>query len=295
VLADGTSVRFGGRTMKNVAGYDMVKLLVGSFGILGVVTEATFRLLPQPEKQVLVICPLSSLDRGRDLATWILDSPLRPLVLDVVSPGPDSTAGAGPLGAPAGRGFSEQPALLAGFAGSLAEVNRSVADVCGQAGTDAIVVLEDDQAELVYEALAESELVGEGGRGEDDGCPAVTARATLPVGEVWAVAQTAESLARAGGFSLSYRVGGARGTLDLLARGLGVETGETSFARWVGDVRGAALRAGGRLAITGGLDLLSAGFDPWGVTGSSLELTRRIKERFDPHGILSPGRFVGGI
>ena len=63
-LADGTAVKFGGRTMKNVAGYDMTKLFVGSFGCLGVITEITFRLLPRPAVEAVVLLPLRVARRG---------------------------------------------------------------------------------------------------------------------------------------------------------------------------------------------------------------------------------------
>jgi glycolate oxidase FAD binding subunit len=52
---------------------------------------------------------------------------------------------------------------------------------------------------------------------------------------------------------------------------------------------------GSQLTVTDGLAVLSAGFDAWGKPGPSVPLMKRVKERFDPHNILNPGRFVGGI
>ena len=84
-LADGSAVKFGGRTMKNVTGYDMTKLFVGSFGILGVITEVTFRLLPRYDTQALVVLPLSSLEEAKASVARVLTSYLQPLALEVVS------------------------------------------------------------------------------------------------------------------------------------------------------------------------------------------------------------------
>ncbi len=87
VLADGSPVKFGGRTMKNVSGYDMTKLFISSFGVLGVITDVTFRLLPRHETQALMVLPIGSLDRAGEVSAQILDSYLQPLALEVVSSG----------------------------------------------------------------------------------------------------------------------------------------------------------------------------------------------------------------
>ncbi|MFC7703060.1 glycolate oxidase subunit GlcE [Plastorhodobacter daqingensis] len=61
----GTVIRNGGRVMKNVTGYDLVKLLAGSHGTLGVLTEVAFKLLPRPETQATLLYP------GTDIATAV--------------------------------------------------------------------------------------------------------------------------------------------------------------------------------------------------------------------------------
>jgi glycolate oxidase FAD binding subunit len=64
---------------------------------------------------------------------------------------------------------------------------------------------------------------------------------------------------------------------------------------FLADLRGEAEKAEGALTVREGLTRLSLGFDAWGPIGSSVQIMRRIKERFDPQRVLNPGRFVGGI
>lgn len=67
ILAGGKQMRLGGQTMKNVAGYDLSSLMVGSRGTLGVIGAATLRLLPRPERQMTVILPRERAEAARDL------------------------------------------------------------------------------------------------------------------------------------------------------------------------------------------------------------------------------------
>ena len=302
-LADGTPVAFGGRTMKNVAGYDMTKLFVGSFGVLGVITEITFRLLPRPDDQGLLVLPLSSLAQGEEVAAKVMDSCLQPLVLEVVSER---------LSASLGHALPSQyaaaanaPLLLAGFAGHPSALARSVADVSAWSGVPDGTILADAEAETVFEALTDLSAAGTGcapcgqaptpeGAGPDAAW--LSARAFIPISEVWELARTAESLAAAAGLALAYRIGAAHGTLDLwLSLQSPAEPDPESLGACVASLRAAAVASGGQLSVTNGLGALPNGFDPWGDLGPAVRIMKRIKERFDPHRTLNPGRFVGGI
>lgn len=325
-LADGTAVKFGGRTMKNVTGYDMTKLFVGSFGALGVITEVTFRLLPRADSQALVILPLPSLEEGKASVARILGSYLQPLALEVVSADalpPDHAARtaklpAGRAAAPATGGapiFAGRPLLLAGFGGHRAVVERSVREVIGAHPGIAAQVLRDEAAEALWEHLAASAA----GAGEErprpvldpERGPELGLRASVPISRALDVVAAARDHAAANGLALGYRAGTARGRVDLLfsggtaaaaaagAPGAAAEgaphAGGTDFGACLTHMRGQAAGMGGSLIVTGGAGWLPAGHDAWGDVGGSLAIMKRIKERFDPLGILNPGRFVGGV
>ncbi len=92
VLADGRVTHSGGRVVKNVAGYDVLKLFVGARDSLGIISAATFKLRPLPEQEVILTAQFDSL-----AATWaavqsLLYSPVTPVILDLHNLAPDGTA-----------------------------------------------------------------------------------------------------------------------------------------------------------------------------------------------------------
>ncbi|HVM97236.1 MAG TPA: FAD-binding oxidoreductase, partial [Candidatus Acidoferrales bacterium] len=84
VLADGRAVHGGGRVVKNVAGYDLMKLFAGSFGTLGIITEATFKLRPRPELSSVMVCEAANLPEAVEVGLEILGAPLAPQFVSVV-------------------------------------------------------------------------------------------------------------------------------------------------------------------------------------------------------------------
>ncbi|MBN1630250.1 MAG: FAD-binding oxidoreductase, partial [Thermoleophilia bacterium] len=292
-LADGTQVKFGGRTMKNVAGYDMSKLFVGSFGILGVITEVTVRLLPRPEAHGMLVIPSPSFEEAAGLISRVLDSGLQPLVLQVVPPSLAVRLGTStPLTGSKDQG---ECVLLAGFAGHPAALDRSLTDVSGWSRSRGTIRLGDEDMEAVLE-----NLTGRGAPGGDrapshDEAP-VRVRAAVPVSETCRFADAALSLGRAHGLALEYQVNAGSGIVDLWeVDGQDLTDRARTLSDWVVAAREAATARGGGLAVVADLLSLTPGLDAWGDAGASLRLMRAIKQRFDPRRTLNPGRFVGGI
>lgn len=87
VTAEGKVAKGGGMVVKNVAGYDLMKLLAGSYGTVGVITRANFKVFPRPRQTRTFACSFSSLDQALEFRTRILQSPLTPICLEVLSPG----------------------------------------------------------------------------------------------------------------------------------------------------------------------------------------------------------------
>src|SRR5260221_10097618 len=87
VTTDGQVVKGGGRGVKHVAGYDLMKLLTGSYGSLAVVTRANFKGFPRPRQPRTVACSFHSLEEALQFRTRLFQSPLTPMCVEIISPG----------------------------------------------------------------------------------------------------------------------------------------------------------------------------------------------------------------
>jgi glycolate oxidase FAD binding subunit len=112
VLADGTVIHSGGKVVKNVAGYDLMKLFIGGYGTVGVVVEATFKLRPLPESEQFVVTICQSLEEADKLIEAVLRAEITPVILDLHSLSTNASA------------FT----VVLGFAGTREEVEWQVAN-----------------------------------------------------------------------------------------------------------------------------------------------------------------------
>lgn len=263
VRADGVVARGGGKVVKNVAGYDMPKLLTGSLGTLGVVVEATFRLYPLPAASATVVVECGSPADLRRLVVSVLQSTLVPTSLDY-------RAGSGDV-----------PLLAIRFESTPASVESQSAAAARLFGKDSRVLTPEDADAFWagFETVANTEegdvlarlialptdlpnLLHIASQHEGDGGKAAT---------IWAHAGHGHALLR-----------------------LHQPTSEASVAL-LSSLRSQAEAKGGNLAIWRAPAEVRTQLDVWGDPGGSLSLMRRVKAQFDPNGILNPGRFVGGI
>ena len=86
VLPEGKMGKGGGNVVKNVAGYDLMKLMIGSYGSLAVITRANFKVFPKPRQTRTLVCAFASLPDALAFRNQIIKSPLSPMCLELISP-----------------------------------------------------------------------------------------------------------------------------------------------------------------------------------------------------------------
>ncbi len=286
VLADGRAVRIGRRTRKGVAGYDLVSLICGSEGTLGVVTEATVRLLPRPAATVTVAASFDDLGAaGRAIAK--IAGSLTPSLLEVM----DATTIAAverfePMGLDGGTAALLFAASDAGGATGGAEAER-MADLCERAGATLAVVSEDEAEGRMLTAarrLAYPALERLGATLLDDVAVPIGRIAELldgvtPIADRHGV--TIGTFGHAGDGNMHPTVVYPRDDPDAARRAVAAFDAILALARSLGGTitgeHGVGVLKRPRLA-----DELGAAHD----------LHRAVKQALDPDGLLNPGKAI---
>jgi glycolate oxidase FAD binding subunit len=263
----------GGRVVKNVAGYDICKLLVGSLGTLAIITQVTLKLRPQPQTRRLLWMTFDALRNLDDALSRLLTSQTRPVAIEALN----NKAGRqirteAKLALPA-----ERPVLCLAFEGAERETAWQVETVEAELRSlqpREVARVGGDDVETLWSALTEYQAAS------DD---PLTFQATLPPSKTVEFIDAATHAgvavqAHAGnGIVIGHlpdRCASAEAALELLR-----------------PLRAGAERAGGALVVLNcdsdwkpHIPAFGRGDLPW-------PLMRRAKAALDPHGVLSPGRF----
>jgi glycolate dehydrogenase FAD-binding subunit len=264
IRADGTAARGGGKVVKNVAGFDMPKLMVGSLGTLGLIATATFRVHPLPEEIVTLLVPGRGARDIRSLVARLRGAQLEPAAVVALW-----RAG----------GTFDFAVCFEGFARGVAEQRERFAALVSGEGA-ACDVLDGAAATALWarhDALRAA--------------PAFRAKlAALPTSIEQLASETLPPLLDA----LENPGWAWYATL-----GVGFVTGEPrsveAVASAVASARAHLARSGATLVLQAAPPALRERAPVWGAPPPALDLMRSVKERLDPERRLSPGRFVGGI
>jgi glycolate oxidase FAD binding subunit len=289
VVSNGDIVISGGKTVKNVSGYDMSKLFIGSFGTLGIIGEITFKLLPLPEKEATVLIPFSNLNEANGFAQEVTHSQLIPASVEILN----ATAVARlryPFSLPSAGNYL-MAIGLEGVAESIERQISDMGDVGKKHGALESVPLDSEKHRSFWNALRDFP------KGLARNYPGLIAlKSNFLISKFGKVMECYETIAKDLGINCAWVGHSGNGILYgyvLADKKMGAKT--KSLVPFINKLTSEAVKNEGNLVVESSPPSIKKKVDPWGRSRADTVIMRRVKKQMDPAGILNPGRFVGGI
>ncbi|MBA3240674.1 MAG: FAD-binding protein, partial [Acidobacteria bacterium] len=276
-LAWGGVIRAGGRVVKNVAGYDLCKLFVGSHGTLGLILELTFKLRPRPPLEATLVA------RSRDVyklfcaGRAVIADQLMPSAIELLSPG--MAAAVDPSNG--GNVYS----LLIRFAGTAEAVSyqlgRARKTVKEQAPVASHEVMSGDD-ETLWSNLSTA--------GWGDETRLVWRAGVLPSELLGLIGEAARG--RKKEEEWAWHAGLGDGRLRVFEKA--ANEGDAEKLSSLRSLRRSATLGGGSFIVERAPENFRREFEAWGLSPTTASLMRNVKEQLDPADVFSPGRFAFG-
>ncbi len=267
VHASGTVVKSGGKVVKNVAGYDLNKLYIGSLGTLGILTEVTLKLSPIPPRQAILTAQFQDMQAAAKAGFSVVGSQTLPDFVNLVVHSRLACVEA------------RCPTLVVGFGGEAETVTWQLAQtrrIMEQNGGIGVKEIEGESRQQLNDAIQAFP--------EAEGDSSIIVKMNLKRTDIaefaeGALAETREMMALLGSGVFYLKMEEVKGILDTLA-----------------NLRERAVKSHGSLIIESASPELKQQIDVWGpVEGRTLGLMKQVKARFDAGSLFNPGRFVSGI
>ena len=299
VTGEGTLGKSGGRVVKNVTGYDLHKLMIGALGTLGIITKINFRTFPQLRSPRGFVAAFSSATSALAMRRLIAQSALRPITLDILSPRTaDLFAGEAAAELTNSRMISNPLSnkywtLTTGFAGNEGVLARYEADLrrmAEESGAESMTILAKDHLQSAWARKREFIPIA---------LAASSAATILKISVL--PSQLTDVLVKGQSYAENYSV-----PWVAMARGCGIvyfalmptardEDARTRISQAADQIQATASSLGGNSAIPWCPSEWKGTLRIWGPDRGASAPMQKIKKVFDPQGILSPGRFVGGL
>ncbi len=265
VTADGRMTRAGGRVVKNVAGYDLCKLYIGSLGTLAVIVEATFKLSPLPKAERTAVAAFETPAQACAFAAELHRRGLSLRAFQLLNPAATSAARLAPEGL---------CALVIDLAGNAQAVERSYREVAGLARRHPA-----DFAEIDPATARESR------------------RRLVSPSEDFLICRASALPTRLPALMEAFEAISAPTILAWPTLGVvyGSWPGLADDEEAVRRLRAVTSELDGTLVVEHCHPEMKRRIDVFGASPPSFGLMRSVKQQFDPQGVLSPGRFLGRL
>lgn len=292
VLANGMVIHTGGKSMKDMAGYDLTKLLVGSEGTLAVITEATVRLIPTPSFKKTMVAAFSDLEHAAKTVSAIIRHPIVPATLEIMD---KPTLDLANRFSNARYPKNSQAVLLieqdgekevvdkeAEIITSICKANDAIQFETAQSTEEANQLMQARRNIFTYLKKIKSTVI--------------TEDVTVPKSQVVPLINRINEIAKTHKISICTFGHAGDGNLHPavaadISNHQEIVTIENAFK----DIFAAALKLGGTITGEHGVGIMKAPFLKDQLSETSLDLQRQIKHVFDPHDILNPGKIFISI
>jgi len=272
-LADGTAIKSGGKVVKNVAGYDLNKLFVGSFGTLGVISQVCFKLYPKPETERTILLTFDSAKDAVAFGREIRATQLLPAFLNLSLNGLPTTE-------------IVQPCLLVGIDGSAETVSWQIDQISQMTKhkTASLSTCSDEQGKNLR--LAVRDFPVNPNRSSNRLVCRVNLRPSDLPNFIDTVLESVDVPPQ-----IMALIG--KGVIHLAFSH--PNDHPTGLVDTIQNLRAQVVANRGNLVIELAPVEVKEQIDVWGEVGSTLGLMRQIKSELDPNYRLNPNRFVGQI
>jgi glycolate oxidase FAD binding subunit len=287
VLPNGDIIVAGGKAVKNVAGYDMTKLLIGSMGAVGVICEVIFRITPRPDAEATLLFPFDGLKEAAGFLRKLLHSKYYPASLELIN-----ARMADDLKATAAlKGRYIAAIALDGIEEGVVRLKTDLSEMGRQEGATDVVVLTADAHRdfwIAYRDVADIQAKAHSNL--------ISLKANFALSKVTEMVGSFEGACREAGLDCALRCRAGNGLLFAalpMGDDLGAKT--ASVVGLIGRLTAESVKCEGNLVVERAPRTIREKVSVWGQTRSDVVVVRRLKEKLDPSGILNPGRYVGGV
>ena len=290
VAPTGEIIGSGGKTVKNVSGYDVSKLAVGSMGSLGMICEMTLKLLPLPEKMETLLISFGSFSKVSSFIEEVFESHLLPAGVDVMNQEAYSHLNMDGIPDLDSNGYVAAIAIE-GFEQAVDRMRTEIMGMAKTNGARSDAHLQEERHLLFWLAVSNLDAAL-----ADRGADLVKTKLNYPISEWRGIAESVEKTFSHADLDYTLQIHAGNGIC--LPRLLILPNDVEAMDRGIYAINSLLARCrevGGNLVVEGAPAEVKDRLKIWGETGSDFVVMKRIKEQIDPSGIMSPGLFVGGL
>jgi len=275
VLADGRIGRSGGRVVKNVTGYDLHKLMIGSLGTLGLLTEVTFKVLPKPQHSQWAVASFAQVEEALAAARQAAGSNTSPAALEMF----DDSFLFSDAAATAKLLFAAE-----GLEVAVKDQMRELAAICQKNGATEISEVTELNGLDAWQAMRNV---------RNSSLANLVLKWNTTLTDLPKTFSSAQNLANQLKLDPIVQARAGTGIIYLYA-----DIKESHYEQAIELIKVArqdVQKVGGSLVIETAPDALKAKLDVFGNVGDSLVAMKALKNKLDPNGTLNPGRFLKGL